>query len=124
MDPIGSIPLDILPFNCLVGRATESIAYTDTDVDRSWATSSSKCDIQLIEGRRVRQAFGIERGEIHRAYLPPTADIVIGDLVAASDGPYQADHFEVLLVQRWRDHHIEADMRFSEDHTEGNTLSA
>jgi hypothetical protein len=124
MPDIGTIPLDILPYECLVGRATESIPYANTDVQRSWVTSTVKCDIQLVLGSAVRRIYGTERSEFHRAFLPPTANIQVGDVMAATDGPWQSDHFNVIRVIKFREHHIEADMEYSDDHTTANTLSA
>jgi hypothetical protein len=124
MEDIGSIPLDILPYTLTVGRATETIPYGSTDVSRAWATSTSPCDIQTISGAVVRQIYGTERSEVHRAFLPATVDIQDGDLVAATSGPYEGDHYSVIVVKRWRSHHIEADLEYSEDHTQANTLSA
>ena len=124
MPDIGTIPLDILPYECLVGRATESIPYANTDVQRAWATTTVKCDIQLVLGAALRRIYGTERNEVHRAFLPPTANIQVGDVVAAKTGPWKLDHFNVLRTIKFREHHIEADMEYSDDHTTANTLSA
>jgi len=100
---IGGRPVSDVPAGKTESVTTYPNAVEDVD-----------CNVQAMSGRDRLLGAGLDENATHRIWFAVGTDVLYGDLIKATSGPFTGSYYRVGFVEKF-DHHIEVTVRLDDD---------
>jgi len=98
------------------GRPVKSVPAGKTESITTYPNKVADvdCNIQAMSGRDRLLGAGLDENATHRIWFEAGTDVLYGDLVKGTSGPFNGNYYRVVFIEKF-DHHIEITVRLDDD---------